>query len=400
LIQTYFQNKFVSEEQKESIGTIKRRTELKVDTAIPASFLPRIPVTFEIERKNFGGDFNITRYSNRLSMQQHGLSISNTLNRIQQPNSPSSSSGNFQLSGRALGYNFRGSMSYLLSPQTELSSASVTMDGIKIRDYHIASGISHLTRSNTNDIFLNMSRSQGAYALGLSTRYSTGGVMSIDLTFSLSLSREPRSNRWQSEYRPVASQGSMSVQTFIDKNLNGVKDKHEEGLEKVSININGGKVNQVSDKDGIIFVTGIEPYRDVDVDIFTQSLENPLWQPADKGKRVSLRPGYTAQLDFPVIITGEIDGTAYVKFGDEKREVSGVIVELIDLKGKVVQSTKTAYDGFYLMDKIPAGKYKLHVSREQTDSLNLLPVQPTFVVIEPGNPIVNGMDFVLEKRGQ
>ena len=52
------------------------------------------------------------------------------------------------------------------------------------------------------------------------------------------------------------------------------------------------------------------------------------------------------------------------------------------------------------MDKIPAGKYKLRVSRDQTDSLNLLPVQPTFVVIEPDNPIVNGMDFVLQKRGE
>jgi hypothetical protein len=274
------------------------------------------------------------------------------------------------------------------------------MDGLKFWDYYITTGLSHINRSSTNELFLNMSRSQGAYALGLSSRYSTGGILTLDLTFTMGLGKEPRSNTWRPEFRPIAAQGSMSVQTFIDNNQNGTKESDEKGIEKVSVNINGGKVNQASDENGIIFITGIEPYREIDVDIFTESLDNPLWQPVVKGKRVSLRPGHTAQLNFPIIITGEIDGTAYVKFGNEQREVSGVIVELLDLDGNIIQTAKTAYDGFYLMDKIPAGKYQLRVSRDQTNSLNLLPVQPTFVVVETDNPIVSGMDFVLQKRGE
>ena len=97
-------------------------------------------------------------------------------------------------------------------------------------------------------------------------------------------------------------------------------------------------------------------------------------------------------------MTGEIDGTASVQIGASTREVSGVIVELVDLQGNVVQSTKTAYDGFYLLAKVPVGKYQLRISRTQTDSLNLVPVKPTLVVIEVENPIVNGMDFVLQKK--
>ncbi|WP_455375291.1 hypothetical protein [Kaarinaea lacus] len=398
--ETYFQDNFISEVFPLTLASIKRRTELKVDTAIPASFLPRIPISFEMEQKNFEGNTEVTRYGNRISMQMHGLSLSNTLNRNQQTGLSTSMAGNFQISRRAYGYNFRGSISYQLSPENELSALTVTTDGIKLWDYHISTGFTHLTQSKTNEMIFNMTRSRGLYSLGLSSRYSTGGILSLDLTFAIGLGHEPRTNQWKAEYRPIASQGTMSVQTFIDKNSNGIKDSNEKGIADAKVKINGGNVNNISDKDGIIFITGVEPYREIDLELALETLDDPLWQPAVKGKRISLRPGYVAQINFPVVITGEIDGTAYVQFGNEKREVSGVIVELLDLDGKVFRSAKTAYDGFYLMDKIPAGKYQLRVSREQTNSLNLLPVQPTFVVIEPGNPIVNGMDFVLEKRGQ
>ena len=396
--ETYFQNDFVSEQYVPSYQLITRRSTIKIDTAISPASLPRIPINFEMERKAYQNNFIATRYSNRISMQQHTFSISNTLNRTEQTNLKTIDTGTFQISRRAYGYNFRGSMSYQLSPTSELSATTFTMDGIKWRDYHISTGVSHVTQNNINEIFANMSRSLGAYSLGVSSRYATGGIFALDLTFSTSIGREPRSGSWVPEYRPIASQGTMSIQIFVDENNNGKKDPNEKGIEGATININGSSLKQVANADGIIFITGVEPFRELDIDVAVESLQDPLWQSAVKGKRVSLRPGYAAQVDFPIIITGEIDGTATVKLGSEQREVSGVVVELVDLTGKVLQSTKTAYDGFYLFSKIPTGKYQVRVSRNQTDALGLQPVKPTFVVIDAGKPIVNGMDFLLQKR--
>ena len=396
--ETYFQDNFISEEFPETLSPIQKYTIVALDTAIPASALPRIPITFDMERKEYSDGIVNTQFGNRISAHSHGLAITNTLNINDQTGLARVFAGNLQISKRAFGYNFRGSASYELEPDGGFQSATFTVDGFKLLGYHVNTGYSRLIDSDVDEVFFNMNRTHGAYALGLNTRYSTGGVLSVDLTFSIGVSREPRTKIFKPEYRPVASQGSMSVLAYLDKNSNDQQDQGEEGLPGAKVRINGGHLPQKADENGIVYVTGIEPYRELDVDLAVESLEDPLWQPKVIGKRISLRPGHVAQIDFPIMITGEIDGTAYVQLGEQQREVSGVIVELLDLNDKIVQTAKTAYDGFYLMSKIPVGKYQLRVSREQTDSLNLLPVKPTFVIIEADNPIVNGMDFVLQKK--
>ncbi|WP_455220000.1 hypothetical protein, partial [Kaarinaea lacus] len=306
--------------------------------------------------------------------------------------------GNFQISQRAFGYNFRGSASYNISPDSGLNAATLTVDGFRLWNYNINTGFTRVIKSDIDEVFFNMNRSHGKYALGLNTRYATGGVLSVDLTFTIGIGREPRTSNWKPEFRPIATQGAMSVQAFLDKNANGTADTGEERIPDIKIKMNGGSIPQQIDESGIVYISGVEPYREQDVELAVETLEDPLWQPSIRGKRIALRPGYVSQIDFPIVITGEIDGTAYVQLDDQQKEVSGVVVELLDLEGNLIKSVKTEYDGFYLIDKIVAGKYQLRVSREQTDSLNLFPVKPTFVVIEPDDPIVNGMDFVLQKK--
>lgn len=396
--ETYFQDLFVSETFPETASPIEKHTNIALDTAIAATLLPRIPISFEMERKQYENGFVNTHYSNRLSISTHGLALTNTLNINDQTGIERNFSGNFQMSKRAFGYNFRGSLSYEFEPDSGLQAGIFTVDGFKLWDYHVNSGYSRLIESDIDEVFFNLNRTHGAYALGLNTRYSTGGVLSLDLTFAISIGREPRTRSYKPEYRPVASQGSMSVLAYLDKNANDRQDPGEPGLQDTTVRINGGQLPQKADQNGIVYITGIEPYREMDVDLAVESLEDPLWQPRYQGRRVSLRPGHTAQIDFPIMITGEVDGTAYVQLESQQREVSNVIIELLDLQGNIVQTAKTAYDGFYLLSKIPTGKYQIRVSREQTDSLQLLPVEPEFVVIEADNPIVNGMDFVMRKK--
>jgi hypothetical protein len=396
--EAYFQDGFVSEEYPQTFNTIERRSDISIDTAIPSSYFPRIPITFDYEREAYENNIVLNRFSNRISTNKYGLAISNTINLTGQTGLDSSVLNTFQISRRAFGYNFRGAFSYRFAPESGSDSATLTVDGFKLWNYFISTGFTRIVTSDNDQVFFNINKSHGAYSLGLNTRYSTGGVLSVDLNFTIGLGHEPRTNTWKPEYRPVASQGAMSTLAFLDKNSNGIKDGDEEGLAGIKIRVNGGDVPTPADDNGVVYVTGIEPYRNFDLDIALETLEDPLWQPSIKGTRINLRPGHVAEIDFPIIVTGEVDGTVVVQLGDQKREVSGVIVELLDMEGKLVEKTKSTYDGFYLMSKIPVGKYQLLISREQTDSLGLMPVKPTIITVEPENPIVYGMDFVLQKK--
>ncbi|MGD8570055.1 MAG: hypothetical protein PVJ39_18355 [Gammaproteobacteria bacterium] len=396
--ETYFNGDFISEEFPESTNPIERRSRIKLDTAIPTSWFPRIPISFAVERDHLKGGTTIDRVTNSLSGQQHGFAVSNTLTMNRHSDFGSTVTGILQASRRAFGYNFRGTLNYQTAPNSELVSATVTTDGFRLWNYHIAAGLTRDLRNDSDEVFFNMNRSHGAYALGLNTRYATGGVMTVELNFSMGLGREPRTGSWLANARPVATSGTMSTLTFLDNNNNGKKDAGEPGIENVKLRINGGTLPQLTDQDGIVYINGLEPYRDLDVELVLQTLEDPLWQPSMKGKRVRLRPGHVTQVNFPVVMTGEIDGTAFIKIGEQQREVRGVIVELVDNDGTVVQTAETAYDGFYLMSGVPVGRYQLRISGQQTQSLNLAPVPPIKVSVSNDNPVIYGQDFVLEKQ--
>lgn len=398
--QTYFKDEFVSEVFPQSSQPLEKRSRLKLDTAIPTSFFPRIPITLAFERDELQGGITVDRISNTVSAQQHGLAISNTLTVNRQTNTDNTIAGILQASRRAYGYNFRGNLNYQTSPDSGLMSASFIADGFRLWKYYIASGITHDLHNDSDEIFFNMNRSHGAYSLGVNTRYSTGGVMSVELNFTIGLGREPRTGSWVPNYRAVATQGSLSAQSFLDENGNGQKDASEPGLKGVKLRVNGGSIPQTSNDQGIVYITGLEPYRELDVELASQTLEDPLWQPGIKGKRVRLRPGHVTQIDFPVIVTGEIDGTAFINVEGKQQEVRGVVIELTDNNGKLIETAKTAYDGFYLFSGIPVGRYQLRISPDQIESLNLKNVPPIPVTISADNPVIYGQDFILQKSGR
>ena len=212
------------------------------------------------------------------------------------------------------------------------------------------------------------------------------------------MAREPRSRRWEINSRPVANQGALSAKVFLDANGDGEQGPDEEVLPGVKLNINGNALPKETDDSGIAFINGLTPYREVDIDVALETLDDPLWLSAKKGLRVDFRPGHVMELDFPIIESGEVDGTTYVSFEGVEREASGVILELLDKNGNIVQTAKTAYDGFYIIGQVPIGEFKLRVSEQQIKELGLQPVEPIIIEITADKQIINGQNFVLTRK--
>jgi hypothetical protein len=396
--EVYFNNNFISEVFSETFSPITRRSAVKLDTAIPTGFISRIPISLEYQRDRFdNGDVN-TRFVNRVSAQKFGYALSNTLTLNSTTTTEDTLSGLLQVSRRATKYNLRSNLGYRFRPTSELNSISVTADGFKLWDFNASAGFTKVLSADTEQLTLGLNRAIKGYLLGIDTRYSTDGTYSLNLTLATGLSREPRKGKWVKEARSIASQGAISSKVFLDENGNGKKDADENALEGVKININGGGLPNKTDENGISFITGLQSYREMDIDVAVDTLEDPFWLSAKKGVRVDLRPGHVTQLDFPIIQTGEIDGTTYVRFDEIEREASGVIVELIDAEGKLIQSVKSAYDGFFLISQLPMGAYQLRISEEQIKALDLQPVKPIDITISNEKQMINGQNFILLKK--
>jgi hypothetical protein len=145
-------------------------------------------------------------------------------------------------------------------------------------------------------------------------------------------------------------------------------------------------------------MTGIQPYQPLDVVIAPETLDDPLWNTAIDGINVMPRPGNSIVFDFPVFMSGEIDGTVYLWKNEQSFGVGKVEVQLVDMQGRVLQTVETSYDGFYIISKIPFGKYHLRISRSQLDKLDLQPVADEVININADDPFQSGFDFILHSN--
>ncbi len=397
-----FFNGFASERVAASSDPLESRSNLRLDGTIPASFLPRIPVSLSggLERRESG--VMTLDAVNRLSMFVGGVSGSNTVNfnlrRGGGTPTTTAASGSLLLNGRIERLNLRGSLAYTIDPEAQFTNASFTAD------YQFKRGSSAratLNQGLTGDLPTTVS--VGIFhiikfvAIGANASVSDDGRFAAGLTFTFSTGREPRKGSFERSPRGMARSGAASALVFLDRNLDGTLDEGDRPLEGVRFR---RRRDVATDEDGVAFITGLSAYQPTDLVLDPGSLEDPYWVPTRKGVEIVPRPGKTALLDFPVVPTGEIDGIAYLRRGEVVTEVSNVALQLVDQGGKVVAEVKSAFDGFFLFEFVRPGRYRVRVSPEQVARLRLVapPAQEvTIGVVDDEGEIVSGLEFVLER---
>ncbi|MFV2005020.1 MAG: collagen binding domain-containing protein, partial [Gammaproteobacteria bacterium] len=388
-------NNFFSEEYKLTAQQFKSDTEFRIDTTIPPTFLPRIPFSLELKRSDFvfGNDRN--EFINLMSLQTYGLSLSNQLTYVQNSDLKNQFTGTFGISSFINRYSLRGTVNYDFQPINEITSLDFTMRPPLYKQFQFTYGLNHSLRADLTEISASASKVIGKYNLTLGARYNTDDVISLDVRFAIGIGREPRLKKWDTEALAIAGRGSVSARVFLDNNQDGLFNEGDEPLENVGFTVNGGYQKVKTDENGIAFITGIPEHKPVNLAIKQSTLEDPLWTAALDGMRIVPRPGQAMQLDFPVFTSGEIDGTVYLVKGDRMVPAGRVEVEVVSPQGRVIRSTTTEYDGFYVVSNIPLGRYTVRVSPAQMSKLNLqVEVEPE-VVISVDDQFESGVDFKL-----
>lgn len=390
-------NNFVSEVYLPQVDPIVRQQSLRLDMALPLYVISSMPLSFEYDEDYYRSDTRYTRLSARGSLYLLGFSLSNSLAATRYKQAPVNLSDSLQLSRRLGDFGFRANSYYVIKPQRHLQNVNVTLDGFLTASYRFSVNLNKLIEAKETRYSVSLQKTAGRFSTGIDVSWGGSGNVSGKVKFFMGLGRDNYGGDWYASARQTALMGAASANVYIDKNQNGVRDESDQGLRGVRFLLNGAKHENVTDENGHVLLASIGANRNTRLELDIGSLEDPMLSPVRKGLVYLPRPGVAQGFDFPVLETGEIDGTVYFRKDGEALPVADVELQLVDDQGAIVRQARSAYDGFYILEAVPLGRYQLKVSEAQIQRLQLK--QPDTIAIEMNaeNLFISGEDLVIER---
>jgi hypothetical protein len=390
---------FASEALTSGTDPLRSRTVLRLDTAFPETFLPRIPILLDLRQDRLENGGRLRQISGRLSAFRRGLSLSNQLswNLSSGGVTPLSSNafGQLLISKYLQSFSLRGELTYDLRPAREVTGALLTVDRRLGGGLLVSAGANRVFRSDQTRFLAGVSKLEGPIGFTVTADYSSPGGFGLAVLLAESFGRDPRTGQWHGAARAFAGFGALSGRACRDSDGNGVMDAGEKPIPGAGFLLNGGGNLARTNDAGVAFLPNLNPYQDLDLALAASTLEDPYWKPAVDGVRVTPRPGKVAVVDFPVEVAGEVTGTLFLRRNGQSRAAGGVELELVDRQGAVVQRVKSAFDGFYDLTEVRSGRYTLRVAGEQVGPLRLAAAPARTVEIGASGTVVENLDFFL-----
>jgi hypothetical protein len=157
----------------------------------------------------------------------------------------------------------------------------------------------------------------------------------------------------------LARSGQAAVRVFRDNDGDGHFTDGDETLPDVYLTAGIRRTDAITGKNGVAMVDELKPFVPVLVGVDESTLNDPYLAPRTKGIVVTPRPGVFADVDFPISPAGEVEGELLAPDG---ASLSGVSLELIDESGSVAATAFSEFDGFFLFERVPYGRYRLRVA--------------------------------------
>jgi hypothetical protein len=286
---------------------------------------------------------------------------------------------------RLLGLSLRGEATYkLIGPEQGFEGASVTIERSLEEDSELRLEIDHSARRDVTKFELGYVRHFREFALRGSVGADTRGGYGANLALSFSFGPDPLDGGWRMSDEKLAQRGQAAVSVFLDENGDGRRSPGEAPLPGVGITAGQFGSADPTNARGHAFVEGLQPFEKVLVSVDESTLPDPFLVPRGKGFVVTPRPGVAAVLELAVSPTGEVEGEI---LSHENKPLAGVALELVDSGGVVVTRAVTEYDGFFLFERVPYGRYKLRMGADSERVLGAIGELATDIEIGPQDTV-------------
>ncbi len=387
---------FISEDFLPSDDLENERSKARFDT-----FVFKMPFSLEGTRSHLtSGQVNYD-VSAKVSAYIKSISITHRLKYLHSPGL-NSTSGELQVSSRVGRFQIRGGLTYEIEPISRTTSIDLNGNIRLNREFNFTQSISSQMQSNESRLELGINKEIGEYGLGITTGGTNLGEQFVGFRLNIGIGVEPRRSKLYTSAQSMATTGAVSALAFLDHNLNGQWDADEDLLPGVGFRVDGGMSPIRTEDDGVALLTHLPTGQRINIGIDRNTIDDPQVSPFIKGVRLLPRPGKIAEVNFPFIRTTEIDGIISIDNGVETKPASDIQLELVEFSDKeqVVRETSTAFDGYYILDEVPPGKYILRIESEQAARLNIAVPDLKVLRILPHSNFINGLDFILKRYSQ
>lgn len=366
----------------------------------PFTIRPTYSVRGDFSRL-YNGNYNL-RLAKNMAARIGTVAVSHSLNYNERQAGTRSSerlSGSISASGsfRRTRWRLRGG--YDIQPEAKWNQYNAAISRRLSQNVSGEASLLYAPEFNYTQGGLQANWTTGRWVISPRMTYDTNQELNMSVIARFGLTRNPETGDIVMSSRSMTHSGGVIARVFLDRDGSLTFNEGDELLQNVRIEAVQSHRRAQTDEDGIAFISDLREYQVTDVRIDPLSFEDPYWIPAFEGISVRPRAGTVTTINFPIHISGEIDGTVTLVHED------GMVVParntrlvLQDTLGQAVATTLTAYDGFYVFSLIPPGQYYLNVSEEDARTLGVIRPPPIPVEIDYDGTMLYAQNIELLRK--
>jgi hypothetical protein len=396
--QHQYYSQFISEENVDSGigGDLEHETEVRVSGILPFLFLKGVPLTLQAQRlQNTDGDENY-EWSLRATKNISKVRLTTELTQDIPALSDRKTDLNLQVSSRFNDFTLRGTARYALEPEAVLESLNLTSDISLDYKTKLRLGVS---RSGSEDplhaLSVGLNRDLGYAQVGFNTTYDDDQTLTALLGMSFGFAYDAQKGRPYFSSSRLSESSGVFVKAFDDLDADSEWEEGEPYLEDVGFSIRGNKREFSTDERGAAFIPELRSYERSAVDILSSTFPDPFMRSDPARIDYLMRPSQVHRRDYPVVLTGEIDGTISIVKTRSKRPAASILLDILRPDGTLAVSGSSEYDGFFIISDVPAGQYSIEPNKEQLVELGYCPVAAQPIVISADEPFYSVEDELL-----
>ena len=358
------------------------------------NFLDQINYSLSGTHTDLYNNTTTSTLTSSLSARIKSISLSSNFNYSRATATDSISSASLSGRGFLFGGSWRLGSNHRIQPRWETTDASAEY-AYSINDsLNMTSQATYTPSTRLTALSLGLNWLTNKATISPVFNWDTNQNLAMNVNVHFGLGVDPYSHDYQMYNKYMSAVGGVAARIFFDKNGDGFYNGNDELMPDVVLKALQVHRSAISNDRGIAFIPDLEQNSFIDIAVDQNSFPDSYNISLFKGISVLPRPGVVSQVDFPVVVSGEMDGQMdLVDDTGIRQPARNMQISLTAPDGRIEKTVAAAYDGYWSISSIRPGVYYLSVDAEKSKQPAYM--VPEKIVIEPTGTTLYGHSPVL-----